>query len=215
MNTALEALSLSSAGRADEAIKLIAAAENSMPNEYLETLHAIVAKNSSTADALNSFTSALIAAREPTVSNSFGFVEDEPLDQMVALYLKLNRPRAALKLAERVAAFHGDNNTVLPTEDAVVRSDTFERYQTLRDRAEQRKRTTRFNLLAMLSTAAEQLGELNRAVELERLRLALVNTSAERNATQARLDHLQQLQSSANRVRKTSFVVDQKLVASE
>ena len=38
-----------------------------------------------------------------------------------------------------------------------------------------------------LSAAAEQIGDLNRAVEFERLRLAL-----DKNVTQARLDHLQQ-----------------------
>ena len=54
--------------------------------------------------------------------------------------------------------------------------------------------------------AAEQIGDLNRAVELERLRVAL-----DRNATQARLDHLQQLQRAYTR--KALLVVDQKLTA--
>ena len=45
----------------------------------------------------------------------------------------------------------------------------------------------------MLSAAAEQVGDLNRAIELERLRLAFVDTVSERNATQARLDNLQQI----------------------
>jgi hypothetical protein len=220
MNTALEALSLNAAGRADEASKLITAAEMSLPNEHLSSLHAVVEKtNASEAGALNSFTRALIAAQEPTVSKSFGFAEDEPLEQIVTLYLKQNQSRAALKVAERIAAFQTNKKSLEPSEEAgmgvQLLIDTHDRYQTLRDRAERRERTTHMNLLSMLSAAAEQLGDLNRAVELERLRLALVNTLAERNATQARLDHLQQLQSAAARMRRVSLVVDQKLVASE
>jgi hypothetical protein len=71
------------------------------------------------------------------------------------------------------------------------------------------------NLLAMLSAVAEQLGDLNRAVEFERLRLALVDNLSERHATQARLDHLQQLQITADGMRKVPLVVDQRLVASD
>jgi hypothetical protein len=44
----------------------------------------------------------------------------------------------------------------------------------------------------MLSVAAEQIGDLNRALQLEQLRLTLVTTASEKNATQARMDHLQQ-----------------------
>ena len=214
MNTALEALSLYAAGRSDEATKLITAAEMSMPTEYLSSLHAILEKTYS-ADALNSFARALIAAQEPTVSKSFGFAEDEPLEQIVSLYLKQNQPRAALKVAERIVAFQADKKSVEAETGMQLLLDTRDRYQTLRERAEQRERTTHINLLATLSAAAEQLGDLNRAVELERLRLPLVNTLSERNATQVRLDHLQQLQSTAARTRRVSLVVDQKLVASE
>ncbi|HEX6717331.1 MAG TPA: hypothetical protein VF088_09470, partial [Pyrinomonadaceae bacterium] len=210
MNTALEALSLTAAGRADEAIKIVSAAEASMPNEYLSSLHAILEKrHASAAEALNSFTRAV---PESTASKSFGFVEDEPLEQIVVLYLKQNQPRAALKVAERVPAFQANKNSGETETTMPPLLETSPRYQTLRERAEQRERATHANLLAMLSTAAEQLGDLNRAVELERLRLAAVTTVSERNATQTRLDHLEQLQSTAGRIRKVAFVVDQKPV---
>lgn len=215
MNTALEALSLSAAGRADEAIKLITAAELSMPNEYLSSLHGIIERrNASAAAALSSFTTALIAAQEPKISKSFGFVEDEPLEQLIILYLKQNQPRAALRVAERVGAFQTNKNA---GEQPTLRplSVTVDRYRTLRERAEHRARATHANLSAMLSTAAEQVGDLNRAVEFERLRLALANTESERKTTQARLDHLQQLQSAPSRIRKISLLVDHRLVASE
>jgi len=125
--------------------------------------------------------------------NSFSrasITRGEPLEQIVSLYLKQNQPRAALRFAERVPAFQTNKNS----SQTVVTSlqPSLERYQTLRERAEQQERATHINLLAMLSVAAEQIGDLNRALELERLRLTLVTTASEKNATQARMDHLQQ-----------------------
>ena len=220
MNTALEVLSLNAAGRVDEATKLITGIETSRPNAYLNSLHAVLDRTKgSPADAVINFTRALIASKEPIVTKSFGFVEDEPMEQIVSLYLKLNQPRAALRVAERISAFQSDKKSVEQEQEAGKESQlllkTADRYQTLRERTESRQRTTHMNLLAMLSAAAEQLGDLNRAVEIERLRLALVGTLSERHATQARLDHLQQLQSSVARVRKESLVIDQRLVADE
>jgi hypothetical protein len=219
VNTALEALSLNAAGRADEAVKLITAAETSMPNEHLSSLRAIVEKKIGPAAALDSFSRATIAAQTPTVSKSFGFVEDEPLEQLISLYLKQDQPRAALKVAERVVAFQTNKDSVEQTDKAATvrsrSSDTIERYQSLRDRAERRERATHANLLALLSAAAEQVSDLNRAVEFEQLRLALLSTESDRKTTQARLDHLQQLQNAPARLRKVSLVVDQRLVASD
>jgi hypothetical protein len=216
MNTALEALSLSSTGRVDEAVKLVAAVETNVPNEYLSSLHAILERNRSAADALNSFTRSLIAAREANVIRSFGFVEDEPLEQIVALYLKQNQLRAALKVAERVVVFQSKNSPAQGDETGKQpQLNSVESYQTLSERWEQRQRASRAKLLARLSIAAEQIRDLNRAVELERLRLVFVDTLVERNATQARLDHLQELQTSMGRVRKASLVVDQRLVGGD
>jgi len=214
MNTSLEVLSLTAAGKTDDALKVIAAAESSMPNEYLSSLHGIVEKKNSSADAaLNSFTRVLIASQQATAAKSFGFFEDEPLEQIVALYLKQNQPRAALKVAERVVAFQTNKDPVEQSaEPKIDIQSSLERYQTLRERAAQRERVSHANILAMLSTAAEQLGDLNRALEFERLRLPLVIVS-ERKGTQARLDHLQQLQAAAARTRKASLVIDQKLAA--
>jgi tetratricopeptide (TPR) repeat protein len=127
-------------------------------------------------------------------------VEDDTLEQTVAAYLKQNQPRAALKVAEKIEAFRPNNNSETGTQPPVGR------YQTLRERAQSQKLATHIVLLSSLSAAAEQIGDLNRAVELERLRLAL-----DKNATQARLDHLQQLQRAYTR--KPLLVVDQKLTA--
>ena len=103
-------------------------------------------------------------------------------------------------MVEGIAAFQSNINSESSTQP------TLGRYQTLRERAQNQKLATHINLLALLSAAAEQIGDLNRAVELERLRLLL-----DKSATQARLDHLQQLQRAYTR--KAFFVVDQKLTA--
>src|ERR1044072_9817017 len=91
MSVALESLSLNSA------------TENDVPNAYLSSLRAIIEKRAgNNAESRNSFTRALVESRDSTAWKAFAFVGDEPLEQLVALYLKDNQPEAALKLAERV-----------------------------------------------------------------------------------------------------------------
>jgi Flp pilus assembly protein TadD len=199
MSLALESLSLAT-------VKLLAGAENGAPNGYLSSLQAIIEKRAgSNGESLHSFTRALVESRESAAWKSFGFLEDEPLEQLVALYLKENQPGAALKLADRVAAFQ-------PNQSDQTLANTA-RYQTLQQRAEERSRASHLNLLELLSNAAEQLGDLNRAVELEQLRLALLIKQSDRDLAQARLNHLHELRTGAQ-PRKLSLVIDQRLVGS-
>ena len=108
-----------------------------------------------------------------------------------------------MKLAERVAAFQPNQN--------VAEQVTTNRYQTLQQWAEERSRASHVNLLELLSIAAEQLGDLNRAVELEQLRLALLIKKPDRDLAQARLDHLRELQIGTQE-KKLSLLIDQRLV---
>ena len=195
MNVALESLSLSS-------VKLFDGAQNAS----LSSLRAIIEKNAGlNQDSRNSFTRALIQAKDSNAWQSFAFVEDEPLEQIVALYLKENQPVAALKLAERVAAFQ-------PKKDEQDQAQLFvARYQTLLQRAEERRRASHVNMLESLSIAAEQIGDLNRAYELEQLRLALLSKQSDRDLALARLDHLREVRNGAQ-PRKLSLVIDQRLV---
>jgi len=188
-----------------ESLSLASSAETGSPNAYLMSLRAIVEKRAGkNEESLNSFIRALVESRDSAAWKSFAFLEDEPLEQLVALYLKENQPAAALKVAERVAAF---KNSAEQHEATVVR------HQTLQQRAEERTRASHVNLLELLSIAAEQLGDLNRAYELEQLRLALLTKQPDRDLAQARLDHLHELRTGAQ-PRKLSLVIDQRLVGS-
>ncbi len=199
MNVALESLSLSS-------VKPLAGAESDAPNANLSSLRAIIEKRAgNNVESRNSFTRALVESRESAAWQSFAFMEDEPLEQLVALYLKENQPGAALKLAERVAAFQPNQNS--------AEQVTTSQYQTLQQRAEERRRASHVNLLELLSIAAEQLGDLNRAEELEQLRFALLIRQPDRDLAQARLNHLRELRSGAQ-PRKLSLLIDQRLVGS-
>jgi len=67
------------------------------------------------------------------------------------------------------------------------------------------------NLLELLSIAAERLGDLKRAYDLEQLRLALLIKQPDRDVAQVRLNHLRELQN-GTALRKVSLVIDQRLV---
>jgi tetratricopeptide (TPR) repeat protein len=212
MSVALESLSLTTVGQFSEATKLLAGVENSARNAYLINLQAIIEKKAgSNAESLNSFTRALVESRESEPWQSFAFLEDEPLEQIVALYIKENQPRAALKTAERVEAFKPNKN---PAQQPDQVETTAARYQTLYQRAEERRRASRLNLLELLSVAAEQLGDLNRAYELEQLRLALLVKQPDRDLALARLNHLREVRN-GTQPRRLSLVIDQRLVGAE
>jgi hypothetical protein len=93
-------------------------------------------------------------------------------------------------MAERVAAFQPNKNSAQQRNEAEA---TSAQYQTLHQRAEERRRASRLSLLELLSIAAEQLGDLNRAYELEQLRLALIIKQSDRDLALARLNHLREL----------------------
>ena len=208
MSVALESLSLAAGGHFNEGAKLLVDAANTAPNAYLRTLQAIIEKRAGgNAESRISFTRALIESQDPRSWQSFAFVEDEPLEQIVALYLKENQRGAALKVAERVAAFRSNKDSAEQSDQ----EETIARYRTLPQRAEERRRASHVNLLGLLSVAAEQLGDLNRAYEREQLRLSLLTKQSDRDLALARLNHLREVQKGVQ-PRKLSLVVDQRLV---
>jgi predicted Zn-dependent protease len=209
MSVALESLSLSSAGQFSEAVTLLEKGETDTPSAYLISLQAVVEKRAGlNAESRASFTRALIQSRESGAWQSFAFLEDEPLEQIVALYLKDNQPGAALKTAERVSAFQPNKDSAEQGDQAEI---TTASYQTLAQRTEERRRASRLHILELLSLAAERLGDLNRAYELEQLRLAQIMKRSDRELALVRLNHLREARNGA-RPQKLSLVIDQRFV---
>ncbi|HEY8188195.1 MAG TPA: hypothetical protein VIF64_19155, partial [Pyrinomonadaceae bacterium] len=169
-------------------------------------------------DSLNTFTRVLTSSRESSVGQAFGFSEDEPLEQVIRLYLKQSQPRAALKLAEQVTALQtkeseAKSESKEETVQAEESSTEAKKYQTLRTRAIVRQRNARVELLELLSVAAEQIEDLRRATELEEARLRLLMTVADKRTAKLRLERLHEMQRTIARQPKPSLVIDQRLVS--
>jgi predicted Zn-dependent protease len=227
MLAALDALSLSNAGRTDEAVKLINTKETANPNPYLSFLGALLEKREQSVDALSSFIRALVAKSDEKVNEAFWF-EENPLRQIIRLYILKGEPRAALLAAELEPTLKESNNTesdgqVDPNgEDArdiqvnLPESETKNdaRYQTLLERASERERDARVELLGLLSGAAEQIEDFSRAVEFERARLKLLPQGTERQATEARINQLLSRRKEISRRALVTYKVDQSLIAS-
>jgi tetratricopeptide (TPR) repeat protein len=91
--------------------------------------------------------------------------------------------------------------------------DERQAYLTLDARAAERRAQTRLSLLGLLSEAAEQTGDLDRALKLARGRLALLPSGALKKAAAQRLEHLLALQRAQAGAKDKGFTVDQNLVA--
>jgi tetratricopeptide (TPR) repeat protein len=206
----------------NEAVRLIITTESINPNPQLRFLRAILERNQGRdAASLSSFAGALIAGSDSSLWQAFSFSEAEPLEQIIRLYLKQNQPRAALKLSKRAAALQaretgetdqtGDSGEV-ETAPLTAPAALQKTYQTLAARAARRQEDSRAELLESLSAAAEQIGDLNQAIELEQVRLAFLTPAFERQTAQLRLDRLRELQRRAERESSPSLVIDQKLV---
>jgi predicted Zn-dependent protease len=238
MKVALHSLSLSSSGQADESLKLIVATANTDPNPQLWFMRGVLEKQQGhESGALGGFTNSLIATNDSSVWQAFVFSEDEPMEQIIRLYLKQNQPRAALKLAERATVLQGAGTTGTTSEATkdketriepdqprgpqrgspagVVVAAQKDRYQTLSERAAKRQEYARAEMLELLSQAAEQIGELNRAAELETTRITFLGQAADKQAAQLRVDRLRETLRKVERERKPAFVVDLKLVSAQ
>src|SRR5436305_2178338 len=227
MLAALDALSLSNAGRTDEAVKLIIAKETANPNPYLSFFVALLEKREQGADALSPFIRTLVAKSDEEVNEAFWF-EENPLRQIIRLYALKGEPRAALLAAELEPTLKESNHTerdeqVDPNgEDARdVQVDLPEsaakngtRYQTLRERVSEGERDASVELLGLLSRAAEQIEDFSRAVEFERDRLKLLPQGTERQATEARINQLLSRRKDSSRRALVTYKVDQSLIAS-
>src|SRR5439155_13854357 len=123
-------------------------------------------------DALRDFSSTLTRSQGAREQLPFNFAEDDPLRQMIRLYVLSDSPGAALKLSEedtelKVNIVKSDKDSKEEDESDKTEAEVKEikkspRPPTLRDRAEKLRAESRIELLGLLSEAAERNGDLNR-----------------------------------------------------
>jgi hypothetical protein len=223
----LGALALSARGHTNESVKLFDTLAATNPNPYLNFFGALLERRRQSGGELKGFVHTLVASRDETVFEAFGFAEESPLRQIIRFYVVKGQPRAALLASELDPTLRESEGTER-VEDAGDTSDAAQkaqvdpqesaaqsgaRYRTLRERAVERELESRRELLGLLSTAAEQTGDLNRAVELESARLKLLPLTAERQSAQARIRQLLSRQQENSHRGAVAYSVDQSLIA--
>jgi tetratricopeptide (TPR) repeat protein len=226
MLVALDALSLSSRGRTDEAIKLTGATEAANPNPYLSFFSALLEKRGQSTVAQAGFIHTLVANKDERVSEAFWF-EENPLRQIIRFYAVNGEPRAALLASELEPSLKESDSTErdkdvdsvsdtaqdtpVDAQEEMTKADT--RYRTLQERAAEGELQSRMELLGLLSQAAEQVGDLNRAVEFERARLKLLHAPVEQQSSEVRIKQLLSRQKENSRRAVVTYKVDQSLIA--
>jgi tetratricopeptide (TPR) repeat protein len=227
MLAALDALSLSSAGRSDEAVKLIGRMKAANPNPYLSFFGALLEKRGQSADAQEAFVHTLVAQRDAQLTEAFLF-EDSPLRQIIRSYAVKGQPRSALLASEldptlkKSGGDDAERDENVDSGDDVGQDTQVEaaasigkggsRYRTLRELGAEREIQSRVELLELLSGAAEQVGDLDRAVEFEKVRLKLLTIATERQSAEARMGQLLSRQKESSRRAAVAYSVDQNLI---
>jgi hypothetical protein len=212
MVAAVEAQSMLSHGRSDDALKRLDAAVTGSPSAQLKLFRALSQKNAGReSEALRSLLDSMIAFGDAGAAAPFGATEDEQRWQVVRLYAKQGLPRAALKLGgadERLkgqptvheANWESHGRPAGPTNiDDERISGAKTRLISLSERSNRRQAQSRFELLGLLSVSAEQVGELEKAIEFETARLNAQPDSAERRKSESRIEQLKTRQKERKR----------------
>lgn len=225
--TALNARALSITNRTDEAVKLISSMETNIQTSYAAFFRALLEQRANQDQAsLSAFIDSLVADRKGKSLEALGFSEDSPLRQVIRLYLLTKQPRAALKLADSntelktVTYDHKDQlhagdaddaEEVLPTSPEQV-SARRSSYRTLDERVSEHHVETQTELSGLLSEAAEQTGDLVRAVEFEKAKLDLISSLPEKRAAETRLSQLLARQKENSTKQKQLFRIDRNFI---
>jgi len=228
MITVLKARTLSIVHRTDEAIGLLKPFETDVPTPHIAFFRALIEQQDNQDQiALLAFVNSLIADHDGNTAQAFGFGVNSTLQQVIRLYALMGQPRAALKLAdsdpELKTARHSnaaqigaseveDAENMIPVSPEQLPAKT-SNYRTLDERSRQHQTKAQKELLGLLSEAAEQTGDINRALEFEKAKLNLISTATEKRAAQSRTDQLLAQQKENSRKQKQSFRVDQNLIA--
>ncbi|MGH9831428.1 MAG: hypothetical protein ACRD9Y_00350, partial [Blastocatellia bacterium] len=194
MIVAIEAQSLSSRGQSNEAIKRLSDAVATNPGAQLKLLRAFLQKNAGQErEALQSLLDSMIACGDAWIAAPFAATEDEQRWQIVRLYAKQNRHRAALKLAgvdERLKRQSSASPPPTGDDEAARAEKAKPRFTTLIARSNQRRSQSQIEMLALLSVSAEQTSDFDKAIEFENARLSLSPDVAERRKAESRIEQL-------------------------
>ena len=139
---------------------------------------------------------------------AFSSDEDELRWQSARLYARFGQPRAALKVAAVDERLRGSATAAF---DETLPQLIAPKFSTLAVRAAEWQRKSRLELLSLLSSAAEQIGEFDKAGDFERTRLVWLNADERRNA-ESRVDQLNAKQKAKLNKRGLGLVVDDRPV---
>jgi len=192
MVAAVEAQSMLSRGQSDNAIKRLNDAVMIIPGAQLKFFRALSLKNAGRErEALQSLLDSMTACADSWIAKPFGATEDEQRWQIVRLYAKQSQHRAALKLAgadERLKGQSPVNQSAGGADEKLDKTRT--RFGSLPARSSRRQSQSQLDLLALLSISADQIGELEKAMEFETAKLNLSPDPAERRKSESRLEQL-------------------------
>ena len=219
MAVALKARELSAEGHAAEAADIVKRVAKDDPNPLLEFFLGVLSSQSGRIDdAATAFDVALRSQASDELSSAFGAEEESPLRKLIRLHISAGRPLAALKLAAldaellssaggNAGADEGASNII---EAAATRATGF---LTLGERARQHGEASALELLGLLSIAAEQVEDYDKAIEFERSRLGRLAGEDERRACRERIARLVALQKEKASAKDAPLVVDRSAVA--
>ncbi|MFN0107234.1 MAG: hypothetical protein ACKVZH_00145 [Blastocatellia bacterium] len=209
---ALAALSLANRGQAGEAAASLNSAIATLPSNQLKLLQTLMLKRAGRErEALNALGASLIPLSESTVIGAmaaFSSSEDEWRWQAARLYARLGQPRAALKVASVDERLRGV--ATVATGEALPQIIQ-PKFQTLAVRATERQNKSRVELLALLSSSAEQVGGFDKAVEFEQARMDSLNADERRNV-EKRIEQLKAKQKEKANRRGVALMVDERPV---
>ncbi|MFN0088007.1 MAG: tetratricopeptide repeat protein, partial [Blastocatellia bacterium] len=172
--SAVAALSAFQRGEVDAALNAAADAARRIPSAEIGFVSAVLrAKAGRRHEALAVLLDSRIDPGDASLIQPFAATEDEARWLLVRLYAATGAPRAALKLAAVDERLKGSAADPSADADFVEPPPRSPRFQSLPARAGERQLQSRLELLALLSLAAEQTGDLDRAIDFERARHAV------------------------------------------
>lgn len=214
MIAALSTMSSFQRQRKDAAIKLAIEAATTSSSASAKLLPALLLKSAGQDNAaLQRFLDARVAVSHTAAMAPFSATEDELRWQLVRLYAAQAQPRAALKLAAVDERLKGktpaETSAPPPDESDEDATKSAARFLTLSAQAGQRQQRSQLELLALLGSAAEQIGEFGKAADFERAGLAWSMNAAERRKAAARIEQLTARLQAQARQRPLVLTIDQ------